>query len=133
MVLLTTLQHEVAQWAQTADPVNSLLTIGVQVGELNHATLAQRFGVDESREESKAIGGIIVYLLDYCEKRGLVLEDVLTKEWNAMKWGFAKPPAMHPPAELIEFGTNGDPSSTRQVNPTPRNSWDGIDGRGVKA
>lgn len=84
------LQTEVGAWAQRnfgdqpAD--NPLLGVVEEVGELAHAVLKRKQGIRGTDEqhlaaERDAIGDILIYLADYCGRRGFTLDAIVTDTW----------------------------------------------------
>lgn len=87
-------QSEQAAWAarnfDVSDPVDPLLGLVEEVGELSHATLKARQGIRGTAEEHRAaardaVGDIAVYLADFCTRSGFDLEEVIAETWDAVK------------------------------------------------
>ena len=88
-------QQEQKEWGDRNFPVNGnhnyrpLLGAMEELGELAHAHLKAEQGIrtNENHLESKidAIGDIIIYLSDYCNKEGLSLNDCIINTWNKVK------------------------------------------------
>lgn len=85
------LQTDVGEWSRKNFPRNSAIepALGLveEVGELFHAILKQRQGIRgtyEEHEEAKrdAVGDIVIYLCDYCERSGFDLEEVVEQVWQ---------------------------------------------------
>jgi NTP pyrophosphatase (non-canonical NTP hydrolase) len=65
-----------------------LLGIVEEVGELAHALLKSEQGIrggNHRAEELDAIGDIFIYMLSYCNTRGIDLEDVIEGTWRAVR------------------------------------------------
>lgn len=96
MINLRQLQYEVGTWSKNNFPNNTptlvLLGVGEELGELHHAHLKTEQGIRgfDDKEKSKAakedaIGDIVIYLADYCERSGLSLEESVNNAWNEVK------------------------------------------------
>lgn len=74
-----------------------LLGVAEEVGELCHAQLKSHQGirgfddVTKRREYTKdAVGDILIYLMDFCAREGLEMQDCLLDTWGEVKkrnWG----------------------------------------------
>jgi NTP pyrophosphatase (non-canonical NTP hydrolase) len=67
-----------------------LLGVTEEVGELSHAYLKRQQGIRGTTEEHNealrdAVGDIMIYLLDFCGREGINLEDILDETWNQVK------------------------------------------------
>lgn len=93
---LKQLQYEVGVWSRENFPNNNptlvLLGVGEELGELHHAHLKTEQGIrgfDNAKKSKEAkedaIGDIIIYLADYCERSGLSLEESVNNAWNEVK------------------------------------------------
>lgn len=90
---LSSFQHQVATWSKDNFGDQSfmlpLLGVGEEVGELNHAVLKNIQGIrtDENHTEQAedAVGDIVVYLADFCERYGLSLENCVREAWNIVQ------------------------------------------------
>ncbi len=91
---LKQLQHEVHAWTlenfEPLDSVYSLLGVVEEVGELAHSVLKSKQGIrgtliEHRFKQKDAIGDIVIFLLDYCNKRGFDLEEILEETWNEVK------------------------------------------------
>ena len=88
------IQDEVKEWTDRNFPYGewwqSLLGVGEEVGELNHALLKQHQGIralDEDLEDEArdAVGDIVIYLMDLCNRRGWDLEKIIALTWDLDK------------------------------------------------
>jgi NTP pyrophosphatase (non-canonical NTP hydrolase) len=91
---LETLQKEQKIWAAKnfgqQPPYRPLLGVMEELGELAHAHLKEVQGIRgtaaEHRAEAKdAIGDILVYLADYCNRRGFKLQEIIEETWGQVK------------------------------------------------
>lgn len=90
---LNELQEEVHQWSGSNfdqhDPINPLLGIVEEIGELCHAVLKRRQNIrmdeDHDANERDAIGDIVVFLCDYCSMQGLSLSGCVDETWQQVK------------------------------------------------
>jgi NTP pyrophosphatase (non-canonical NTP hydrolase) len=89
---LDNFQNKVTKWVKYnfsetyQDKYKPLLGIVEEVGELSHAHLKMEQGIRGTKCEHldakmDAIGDIMVYLADYCERNGLCLEDCVRTAW----------------------------------------------------
>jgi NTP pyrophosphatase (non-canonical NTP hydrolase) len=90
------LQKAVGEWSRRNFPNNKpyqpLLGACEEVGELCHAHLKneQQIRGFDSEEKTKsekmdAIGDIVIYLADYCERNKLNLETSIEETWEKVK------------------------------------------------
>lgn len=89
---LNALQDEVAEWSEENFPnqpaENPLLGVGEEYGELAHAVLKDKQGIrlhesDVSIEaEMDAVGDMIVFLADFCSRRGYDLGECVAMAWE---------------------------------------------------
>lgn len=89
---LNSLQKEVAEWSENNFPdqpaENPLLGVGEEYGELTHAVLKDKQGIrmDESDvsldAEKDAVGDIVIFLADFCSRRGYTLGDCVSAAWE---------------------------------------------------
>lgn len=90
---LDELQNEVAKWSrknfgsQISD--NPLFGVCEEVGELCHAHLKGKQGIRHTPTEIRdmkldAIGDIIIYLADYCERENLDLSLAIDVAWTVV-------------------------------------------------
>lgn len=89
---LRQLQDEVGEWArenfgEEQPATYPLMGVSEEVGELNHSVLKQLQGIRLDEEgvgeaaELDAVGDIIIYLADFCERRGIDLADAVELAW----------------------------------------------------
>lgn len=91
---LSRLQREVGHWSRKNFPKNQphhpLLGACEEIGELCHAHLKAEQGIRGTPAEHRAagedaIGDILVYLADYCERMGYDFQEALVKTWEQVK------------------------------------------------
>lgn len=90
---LAKLQREQREWALEnfgdAPAWQPLLGIVEEVGELAHAHLKQAQGIrteeDHEADAKDAIGDIIIYLVDYCTRRGWGIGPIVARVWDEVK------------------------------------------------
>jgi NTP pyrophosphatase (non-canonical NTP hydrolase) len=74
-------------WDQ--DPSLSLIGVMEELGELAHAHLKQRQGIrvneDHIAKARDAIGDILIYMLDYCNRRNFDMQLILEETWAEVK------------------------------------------------
>jgi len=89
--LLKRLQHDVAEWSlkNFGDQPSHRPLLGVceEVGELCHAHLKGEQGIRHSAEEIRAkkidaAADIVIYLLDYCARESIDLEQAVQSTWD---------------------------------------------------
>ena len=86
---LDIIQHMQNEWKDYCFPANTSIDqyLGVveEVGELAHAILKTRQGIrldeDHQAQEIDAIGDIAIFLLGYCNDRGLNLMSIIETTW----------------------------------------------------
>ena len=88
-------QQEQKKWSERNFPVTGnhnyrpLLGAIEELGELAHAHLKAEQGIriNQNHLEAKidAIGDIVIYLSDYCNKEGLSLHDCIKETWDKVK------------------------------------------------
>lgn len=91
--MLKKIQEEQKEWARknfpNSDDRDSVLGMQEELGELSHSVLKQRQGIrlHENHEAkiSDAIGDLILFILDFCNKRNLDAQDTLVKVWDEVK------------------------------------------------
>lgn len=98
--ILEKIQQEVGEWAfenfgkakgfnrgfhdlvNTNDPLMGMVE---ELGELHHAVLKAKQNIrtkeDHEVAERDAIGDLLIYLLDYCSRRGFCASDILKETW----------------------------------------------------
>ena len=85
---LSEIQGEVGAWSKQnfgdQDPINPLLGVVEEVGELCHAVLKsrQRIRLMDIEDEKDAIGDVLIYLLDYCHRRNFAAISILNETWG---------------------------------------------------
>jgi NTP pyrophosphatase (non-canonical NTP hydrolase) len=91
---LSRLQREVGHWSRQNFPKNQpyhpLLGACEEIGELCHAHLKAEQGIRGTPAEHRAagedaVGDVLVYLADYCERMGYDFQDALVKTWEQVK------------------------------------------------
>ena len=90
MKQLEVIQDEQYEWSRRnfgpQDAVLPLLGVAEEVGELCHAVLKQRQGIrvneDHLAMEKDAIGDIVIFLMDYCNRRGFNLLELINAAWD---------------------------------------------------
>jgi NTP pyrophosphatase (non-canonical NTP hydrolase) len=90
---LDQLQDEQYEWSRRnfgpQDPVLPLLGVAEEVGELCHAVLkrkqAIRMDEDHIAKEKDAIGDIVIFLMDYCNRRGFNLLELINLAWDEVQ------------------------------------------------
>ncbi len=88
---LQELQHEVRRWAYRnfpdAQPWFPLLGIMEEVGELSHAHLKKAEGVRDIEPDAfiDAVGDVVIFLCDYCNRNNIDMEAAVTHTWKHVK------------------------------------------------
>jgi len=91
---LDQLQSEVEEWTAknfpNTKPYQPLLGVQEEVGELSHAHLKMEQsirGTTEQHENAKrdAIGDIVIYLADYCNKNRINFQQAVALTWHEVK------------------------------------------------
>ncbi len=90
---LQRLQSQVREWTEhnfpDAPSHHPLLGIGEELGELYHAHLKNEQGIrtEEDHQVAKidAIGDLVIYLADYCNREGIDLQEAITKTWEEVR------------------------------------------------
>ena len=94
MINFATLQEEHHEWAGRQFPNNTpaICALGVaeETGELCHAVLKMNQGIRGSKEKHEAaakdaVGDIVIYLADFCNRSGFSLEECVETVWNEVK------------------------------------------------
>lgn len=94
MISLFELQREVGEWSRRnfgdQPSYRPLLGVGEEVGELMHAHLKGEQGIRHSPDEIKkmkedAVGDILIYLADYCEREKLTMQGCADSTWYLVK------------------------------------------------
>ena len=85
---LEQLQSEGWKWVQHnfpgGKPYQPLLGVVEETGELAHAHLKMEQGIRNTTQADKedAIGDIIIYLADYCNRNGIDIQHALELAWE---------------------------------------------------
>lgn len=87
---INTIQEEQRAWSLAnfgpQSPLLPLLGVVEELGELAHAVLKREQGIrkDENHlaNEKDAIGDVCIYLLDYCNRRGFNLLELINGAWD---------------------------------------------------
>jgi NTP pyrophosphatase (non-canonical NTP hydrolase) len=91
---LTQLQDEVGEWScrnfPNNEPIDPLLGLVEEVGELAHAVLKARQGIRGTPQEHydamvDAVGDIVVYLADFCERNAIDLGLAVETTWMKVR------------------------------------------------
>lgn len=101
--MLEKYQQEIGEWSfqqfskpkgrnlahhQMIDTNDPLLGMMEELGELTHAVLKQkqqiRTAEDHEEKEKDAIGDLMIYLLDYCSRRGFSASEILKNTWETV-------------------------------------------------
>lgn len=90
---LNKLQKEVKEWTgrnfPNAEPVDPVLGVAEEIGELCHAILKMKQGIRMSEGHHynaiDAIGDIVIYLADVCNKYNWDLDTCIEIAWNEVK------------------------------------------------
>lgn len=91
--MLKKIQKEHKEWGKRnfgdSPSWQPLLGVQEEVGELSHAHLKEAQGIrgTENHEENAkdAIADIILYLIDYCNRRDFDIETILQETWDKVK------------------------------------------------
>lgn len=83
-------RHRTGEYIEGADIGALFCTLGVneEAGELAHSVLKRAQGIREDEDgvgeaaEKDAVGDIVVYLADFCHRRGYDLEDCVREAWH---------------------------------------------------
>jgi NTP pyrophosphatase (non-canonical NTP hydrolase) len=111
------LQREVNIWARRnfpkAEPVDPLIGLVEELGELAHAHLKRKQGIRSGPERYKiaaadAIGDIIIYLADYCATNSFDLQACVEETWERVqKRDWQKDPVAGGGEELVKTDDDG--------------------------
>jgi NTP pyrophosphatase (non-canonical NTP hydrolase) len=94
MKSLTQLQAEVGEWAKKnfGDQPSYRQILGAmeELGELAHAQLKSEQGIRGSQEKhdadaKDAVADVVIYLVDYCYRRGWDFHVILFETWEVVK------------------------------------------------
>lgn len=71
-------------------PDNPFKGMVEELGELAHALLKKEQGIRGTPEEhdvaaKDAVGDLVVYMADFCERRGWNLQEIVETTWNVVK------------------------------------------------
>lgn len=98
---LSELQYQVKVWSRKnfgdQPSWKPLLGVGEEVGELNHSYLKLSQGIrmneDHQAKMRDAVGDIVIYLADFCDREGINLEECVNDAWQeveARDWTLTK-------------------------------------------
>ena len=87
------IQEENRIWADrnfpNANIWEPLLGVSEEVGELHHAFLKHHQGIrleeNHLAKMEDAVGDIVIYLMDFCNRSGLDLQDCIERAWTEVK------------------------------------------------
>lgn len=88
------LQAEVGEWSRknfpNNTPDNPFKGMVEELGELAHALLKKEQGIRGTAEEhdaaaKDAVGDLIIYTADFCERRGWKLQEIVKTVWDVVK------------------------------------------------
>lgn len=88
------IQREVKEWSKKnfgeGNPHRALLGVVEEVGELSHAHLKMEQGIRGSnlelfKEKVDAVGDIVIYLADYCERNDINFEFAVSAAWREVQ------------------------------------------------
>lgn len=83
------LQSEVGKWFKknfpNGKPYHPLLGLSEEVGELCHAHLKMEQGIRTDENQADAVGCIVIYLADYCNRNGISLSNAVMTTWNEVR------------------------------------------------
>lgn len=90
---LEQIQREQHEWTTRVfgpqSPTLPLLGVVEEVGELCHAVLKREQGIrldeDHIAGERDALGDIVIYMLDYCNRRGYSLLELVNDAWEIVR------------------------------------------------
>ena len=90
---LDQIQTEQNEWSNRVfgpqSPLLPLLGVVEELGELAHAVLKREQGIrrdeDHLANEKDAIGDVCIYLLDYCNRRGFNLLELINTAWEEVR------------------------------------------------
>jgi NTP pyrophosphatase (non-canonical NTP hydrolase) len=85
------LQESVAEWSRRnftdQSPGDCFEGMVEETGELAHARLKARQGIRGTKDEHEAaerdaIGDLLIYMADYCQRRGFELQEIVEDTWE---------------------------------------------------
>ena len=88
---LRRIQREQRNWAERnfgkdTPTWHPLLGVVEEIGELCHAHLKEAQGIrineDHVASAKDAIGDTVIYLIDYCNRRGFDFADIIVETWS---------------------------------------------------
>ena len=125
-------QDEVSEWSHRnfpkQEPVHPLLGVSEETGELSHAYLKREQGIrgtyGEHTEDMKdAVGDILVYLADFCNRNRLDFADCVKLAWSRVShrdW------VTDPENGMDQDCGGGDNNRPINVTPSPVYSGEGV-------
>lgn len=89
-------QKEISEWSKrnfpSQDPIDPLLGISEEVGELNHAVLKARQGIRKGLDLqvtqeliNDALADLFIYMADFAQRNNINLSEVITATWAKVK------------------------------------------------
>lgn len=89
-------QAEIAEWSKknfpSQDPIDPLLGISEEVGELNHAVLKARQGIRKGADPqltqeliNDALADLFIYMADFASRNNISLGEVIAIGWATVK------------------------------------------------
>jgi NTP pyrophosphatase (non-canonical NTP hydrolase) len=94
MLDLALIQEQVKEWANrnfgNVQSWQPLIGMQEELGELSHAFLKREQGIRGTVGEHNAairdaLGDIVIYMLDFCQRENIELEEVIRLTWSAVK------------------------------------------------
>ena len=93
MIDLYHLQSVIRRWSDESFGVGSswhkLLGVMEEVGELCHHVLKREQGIrvdqNHNEEVKDAVGDIVIYLMDFCAREGISLEECIETTWTKVQ------------------------------------------------
>ena len=93
MINLNEKQEEVREWVNknfpNGDKLHPVLGVCEEAGELCHSVLKQEQGIrineDHSKKMQDAIGDIVIYLMDVCNKYDFSFSGCILLAWDEIK------------------------------------------------
>lgn len=91
---LRMMQQEVSEWSTRnfgdQSWTNPYMGMVEELGELSHALLKQQQGIRGTSEEHEeaakdAVGDLMIFMLDFCGKRGWDAEQILADTWATVR------------------------------------------------
>ncbi len=84
-------EHKEWSWSNFGDinPTDLIVGIMEELGELSHSHLKESHSIrtneDHPSKIKDAIGDIVIFLIAYCNARGINFEDVVQETWAIVK------------------------------------------------